>query len=252
MASATTHAFISIGIVTLVGMAGAFAFVAIEGVPQDRLVIDAYRDPVSVLVTFPVTDSESTTDAMRIAADGSVLIDPFIIARPNVTKVSVTVHLEMEDATIGDRIDIMVIAPNGDNRTGSIEGPMSTTGYRISQLIIADWPRATTPDKEDHETADTGEALRWAAANHTDRRSTGAWQIEMRITPPGTPLSPREGTVRFQFALTHYEGQAHPATPGPEEDPAEDDARSMKGGGSRTVQRTIHNVHDPGIRPTHD
>ncbi|MBW3582365.1 MAG: hypothetical protein KY455_04630 [Euryarchaeota archaeon] len=228
MASATTHAFTSIGIVTLIGFAGAFAFVAIDGVPRDRILDDPYRDPVSVLVTFPVSASETTTDAVRIGADGSALVDPFIIARTNITKVSVTVHLEMEDSTVGDRIDITVIAPNGDNRTGSIEGPMSTTGYRISQLIIADWPRATTPAKEDHETADTDEALRRAAANHTDRRSTGAWQIDLRITPPGTAVVPREGTVRFQFTLTHYEGQAHPAAPGSDEGLADGEDRQRK------------------------
>ncbi len=193
-----------VGIV-LVGAGVAVGWAYLE--PLDD-VEDGLEDSlVGTRVFFEESETWFRTQAHELPLDGEVRFAPISVPLRNVTKVVVTLHVEVEGIATNDQYEVLATAPDGDDQGGVYSGPLvNPEGYRSSVMIIPEWRRDEQPVDTVYETTDIQEALAWSAENHTKDRSRGDWKAQVSVNNPGMPL--RSGNVSLSFTFIHYEALA--------------------------------------------
>ena len=194
-------------ILTVSGLAvgGAYTFSQLRGPVDDDVQYEDDFRPV-IVVGYTSMNQKINTAGVDFPASGVIDFPALFVPIANVTSVSIMLLVNMNGVSSSDNYNVDVEAPGGEVRTGQMPAgdPPTTQGYRKSEVVIAAWARAATPENEPYETGDAREALRWSAENRTDRGSIGSWLSTVSVNPP--PGLVRSGNASLQFSLDYYTG----------------------------------------------
>lgn len=196
--------------VLLFGAGSGWALSELAG-PVDPVETDPlFPDEPEILVLYPTHVVRVRTEPVAFDNDGRAVFSPVPVETVNITKVSMSLHIQMEGAAPYDRFDIRATAPDATHRDAQTTAPPSLAGYKVSQTVVQEWPRKAAPGPTTYTTHEPETALRWSAENHTDTRSTGQWAVTVKVTPPGTNMAPRNGQAYIEFTFVAYEAVAFP------------------------------------------
>lgn len=205
MASELTKTAAALVGVLLVGAGVAVAWSIVEPIQVDE---EVPLEPSfsGTRVFFVTTETRFTTQEHDLPGQGSVDFRPIDVPLVNVTRVTVTLHTQVQSPSVNDQYTVQVRTPDEGQEEGVWSGPLiSLSGYRSSYEIIPNWMRSPLPHEVVYPTTENEEALRWSAQNHTYTGSVGLWDSQLEIDLPG-PL--RTGNVSLSFTFTHYEAVA--------------------------------------------